>query len=182
MSNQDVASHTNGVLPLTPHKFNTCFTSCLHKPAKHIKSPWSLRVLWRYIYVWAIDDTISSIICEKYSRSTFRIARYLGTYWALASVANFALLQHQRDREWARDVTRDAITILPRIMNSAIRELTHPPLESTPALRQQQTNRCWLGSTQWQTHSPAQIIQIIYSPAPGAVSAVFLKVRSTPIF
>ena len=91
LNNQDFASHANGALSLTPHKFNICFTSCLHKPAKHIISPWGLRVLWRYVYVWAIDDTISSVICEKYSRSTFRIARYLGTYWVLADVASFAL-------------------------------------------------------------------------------------------
>jgi hypothetical protein len=76
----DVASHTNGVLPWKPHKFGSSFTSCLHKPAKHFKSPWGICVLWRYAYVWTTDDTIGSKICVNYSRNTFRIARYLGTY------------------------------------------------------------------------------------------------------
>jgi hypothetical protein len=79
LKSQDFASHTNGVVPWTSHKFNSCFTSCLHKPAKHFKSPWGLRVLWRYVYVWATDATISSKACENHSRHTFRIARYLGT-------------------------------------------------------------------------------------------------------
>jgi hypothetical protein len=74
--------------PCTPHNSNIGFTLCLQKPAKRVKIPWGLRILWRQVYDWS---KISSTICEKYSPSTFRIARYLGTCWVPVDVAYFAL-------------------------------------------------------------------------------------------
>ena len=63
LNNQDLPKHIEWNVPQpAPQVLHLLRNLCLHKPAKYFTTPFDFRLLWRYVYDWAPNDTACCVI------------------------------------------------------------------------------------------------------------------------